>query len=137
MITVTGTQILMHLIGDYIFQFDYQALGKKKPGSKHAIQCLTHCLTYTIPFLFLTRDIWALILIMTTHYLIDRTHIVSRFICWKNNLILDGMTPYSFEGSKSNMGHHPSRPPFISVWLGIITDNILHITINAIILSFA
>jgi len=56
MIIVTGTQLLMHLIGDYVIQTDHQALNKKKPGTNNALLCLTHCITYILPFILMKKE---------------------------------------------------------------------------------
>ena len=66
--------ILAHFIGDFIFQNDWMANGKKKNNWI----CLVHVITYMIPFLFCAFTWIQLLLIAVQHYAQDRTNI----ICW-------------------------------------------------------
>lgn len=120
--------ILIHLFADYWLQNDWMALNKKK---KFYI-ALIHSIIYTIPFLLLTRNILALLIICITHAIIDHTDIVYKlnriknwdfYGCfgWDDKLIKDG---------------YSDRPIFIRVWLIIIQDNILHLIINYLALKY-
>jgi len=79
---ITATQLLCHLVGDWVLQSDWQARHK----TKSTPICLFHCLLYTLPFLFLTREPWALGAIMATHFLIDRFYL-GRYVVWLHNFI--------------------------------------------------
>ncbi len=81
-------QLIIHGIGDYFLQTDYQALNKKKKGLLGFWACLMHCITYSLPFLFIGS--WkATIIIFVTHFIIDRTNIVAYALAIKNgNYIL-------------------------------------------------
>jgi hypothetical protein len=94
---------MAHFLGDFIFQNDFMAAGKKKSNWI----CLLHIVTYLIPFLFCGLAPWQLILIGIEHYAQDRTN----FVVWFMNL----------KGSKLF-----AQPP-MAPWSIIVTDNILHI----------
>jgi hypothetical protein len=36
----------------------------------------------------------------------------------------------------SNTGYHDSKPPWLTVWLMIITDNVMHVCINTFAIIF-
>ncbi len=66
--------LVAHLLGDWIFQTDYQALNKARGGLNRAL--ITHCLTYTLTFMpvFWLSGIslgW-LAFIFVAHVFIDR-----------------------------------------------------------------
>jgi hypothetical protein len=117
-------QLLLHLFGDFILQNDWMALNKKKQGYSGTIACLVHTLTYAIPFLLIGSWL-AVIVIGLTHYIIDRGHLVEKFIRFKNN-----------ETYKDNFGFMKERPFAISIWLYIIIDNIFHLIINYLAIMF-
>lgn len=117
-------ELILHGIGDYFLQTDKQALGKKLKGWYGLKCCLIHCLTYSLPFLFIGS--WkAVSVIFLTHFIIDRTNIVMWILAYKNGI-----------RTIENFGYSLERPLFISVWLFIISDNILHIICNHLALKF-
>ena len=78
-------QLILHGIGDYFLQTDFQALNKKKKGWFGFWQCLKHCITYSLPFLFIGS--WqAVTIIFITHFIIDRTNLVAYLLAIKNNV---------------------------------------------------
>jgi hypothetical protein len=103
--------ILAHLIGDYILQNDWMALGKKRSNSI----CLVHVLTYLIPFLFTGLVWWGIVLIGIEHFIQDRTNIILWFMRMKGSAKF-------------------AEPP-IAPWSIILTDNIIHILFIAFIFS--
>jgi len=130
-------QLIFHGIGDYFLQTDYQALNKKKRGWNGLKQCLIHCTTYSLPFLFIAS--WkAVLVIWITHFAIDRTNFVSYALAWKNRTIYYGHNyfPNSKKYDISNFGFSKERPFAISIWLNIICDNILHIICNYIAILY-
>lgn len=126
----TANQLLAHLIGDYIIQFDSQAVTKKEPTLKGATACASHAITYALPFLYLTTSWKALLFIIVTHFLIDHSQFVAKFIWWKNNMF---KTNYEFKDSICGFAN--TRPQYLAVWLCIIIDNILHLVLNAIAIN--
>lgn len=136
-------QLILHGIGDFWLQTDWQALNKKKSGCLGFWACLKHCITYSLPFLFIGS--WqAVLVIFITHFIIDRTNLVAYLIAIKNNTTkqvddiqnYSGDYEHSWKYDISNFGFHPERPFSISIWLYIICDNLLHIICNYIALKY-
>jgi len=134
-------QLIFHGIGDYFLQTDWQALNKKKKGKSGFWACFTHCLTYSLPFLFIGS--WkAVLVIFASHFLLDRTNLVAYLLAIKNNVKkVDSpeikkwwLLPYKYD--ISNFGFGLERPFAITIWLYIITDNLLHIICNFLALKY-
>lgn len=153
---ITGDQLLAHVVGDYILQSDWMANSK----TKSSWPALAHVLTYMLPFLFLTRSLPALAFIVGTHFIIDRWRL-ARYICWIKNFLQPrfAWTRTCSCGSTEKCGHdcgqpvtsqvrnypwsecvgtgyHKDRPPFMAVWLMIITDNAMHVLLNGLALKY-
>lgn len=118
-------QLLLHLIGDYIVQNDWMALNKKKPGRLGFFACLVHCITYSVPFLLITDNLYQFAVIFVTHFIIDRWHLVDWFLAIRNGV-----------NHIDNFGFSTERPGYISIWLYIITDNVFHVLINFLALTY-
>lgn len=133
-------QLILHGIGDYFLQTDKQALGKKLKGWYGFKCCLFHCITYSLPFMFIGT--WqAVLAIFFSHFIIDRTNLVAYLLAMKNNVkrtVVKGMTKYRFPYMYNidNFGFGLDRPFAISIWLYIICDNILHIICNYLALMY-
>lgn len=153
---ITANQLLCHGVGDYLLQSDYMAQMK----TKDLRVAFLHATFYSLPFLLLKPSLAALLVITCTHAVIDRYRL-ARYVIWLKNwiapawllscgckdaVVLDTgfdsccnrcgkrsirQRPFS---ECSATGNDPSRPPFLAVWLLIITDNILHVLINALAL---
>lgn len=113
-------QLLVHLFADYWLQNDWMALNKKS----NFLIALLHSVVYTIPFLLLTQSLIALLVIYITHALIDGTNIVNKLNQIKN---------WNFS---TRTGYGKDRPDWISIWLIIIQDNILHLIINYLAIQY-
>jgi hypothetical protein len=118
-------QILARLVGDYILQNNWMANTKTKRNFIGQLACLLHVMTYMIPFLFLITNLWQLLLIVVTHYFIDRYRLAVYWIKF-----------YNWNWNSNNYGFPDKTPTFMSVWLMIIIDNVFHLLINYLILSF-
>ena len=141
-------KLIFHGIGDYFLQTDFQALNKKKRTWLGFRMCLKHCITYSLPFLLIGS--WkAVLVIFVTHFIIDRTNLVSYCLAWKNNVkkyLIHDQQGYLKETSKdeatvvtydiSNCGLPLDRPFAIAVWLNIISDNLLHLICNYFALTY-
>ncbi len=114
------TELLAHLVGDYILQNDWMALGKYR--SKWI--ALGHGLMYSFPFLFLPHSVTAIWIIGLSHAAIDH---------WKMANWISQIKNWNF---KTPDGFDPSRPIWLTVWLGIITDNTVHLLINHFALRY-
>jgi hypothetical protein len=123
---ITADQLLAHAIGDYVIQSDWMATTKTKQSFAAAV----HAVSYAIPFLLLTTAWAALAFIITTHFVIDRWRL-ARFVNWAKNWLGPGNRPWA---ECSATGATPEKPPFLAVWLLIITDNVMHVVLNGIAL---
>jgi hypothetical protein len=128
---ITGDQILAHLIGDFIFQSDWMATNKKD----RITPCVAHVLTYTIPFLFLTLSPAALLVICSTHFVIDHWKI-PQMLVWTKNWLLAPAKDRKTWAACSFTGYSPDRPVWLTVWLLIVCDNTIHLVINALSLRY-
>ena len=118
---ITADQILAHLVGDYILQSHWMAQEK----TKQSLAAAVHAITYTVPFVLLTRNPAVLALICLPHFVIDRFR-VARFLVWLKN-------GYAFRGEvPTATGYRDDVPPWLSVWLLIIADNTLHLFCNGL-----
>ena len=121
-------QLLLHLLGDYIIQTDYQAVNK----TKNIRIALLHAITYTLPFLLITTNIYTLLVICATHCIIDRYRLARYIIYYKNKL-----SDFSIKWEDCEQtGFHKDRPIWLTVWLLIITDNTIHLIINYLSLKY-
>ena len=117
-------QIILHVLGDFIFQSSWMADNKKKLNLKGEFACQAHCISYSLPFLFIGS--WrAVLVIYATHYIIDRTNIVAWFLAYRNGV-----------KTVDNYGFSQEQPYAMSLWLYIITDNFFHIVCNFLALTF-
>jgi len=126
------TQLILHLIGDYVTQSDWMANNK----TKRSWPALCHAFVYSLPFLLLTQSPAALVVIFGTHFLIDRFRL-ARHVVYAKNILLSPHRPCDREyndrwkwANCSGTGYPSDTPPWLAVWLLIAADNTLHIAIN-------
>jgi hypothetical protein len=149
--------LLCHLVGDFWLQSDWCALNKAKKGWEGFFACLIHCLIYTSCFLLLTFSWKALLFIFATHFILDRFPIIIKKFIWLKNHIGPTMeyppfhwcdstgyyddSPYNrwadrpIKGESAFAKYGNRRPFFITIWLYIISDNVLHLIFNYIALT--
>lgn len=143
------TQLLLHLWGDYILQSDWMAQNK----TKDSLAALAHCLTYSAGFVLLRPTFAAWLIIFGTHFLIDRFRL-ARYVVWATNWlgpIQEMKLAHPQTGVETHFvntcrtppweyckatGCPPSVPAWMAVWLMIIADNTLHLTINYLSLRY-
>ena len=125
---ITADQLVCHAVGDYILQSDWMANEK----TKRSLAALIHVVTYALPFLFLRPSALALAVIVSTHFVIDRWRL-ARFVCWAKNRPWPGTGPWA---ECAATGYPAERPPWLSTWLLIIADNIMHVVINGLALAY-
>lgn len=122
-------QLILHLIGDYVLQTDKMAM-LKTTDERYA---MLHAFVYTVPFyLFLDISVMAFMVIFVTHAIIDRYRL-ARYVIFGKNWLHDRSLKWV---DCSNTGFHHSRPDWLTVWLLIITDNTLHLTINYLAIAY-
>lgn len=115
--------LILHLLGDYVFQTDRMATEKINKGR----MALLHAFVYSVPFyLFLDLSVPAFLVIFLSHAVIDRYRLAKYLIFCKNKVHDWSL---NWEDCKDT-GFHKDKPIWMSVWLMIITDNTMHLTIN-------
>jgi len=125
---ITADQLLAHAVGDYVLQNDWMASAK----ATRSLATLAHAATYLLPFLLLTTNPKTLLAIGGTHFIIDRFRL-ARYLIWVRN--------YPWRDSKPwvecrDTGFAPGLPPYMAAWLMIIVDNVIHIVINGVALTY-
>jgi hypothetical protein len=129
--------LLCHFVPDFWLQTDWMAMNK----SRKSWNCFVHVLIYTSCFLILTTSWKALLFIGATHFILDRWHtILKRMIWWKNHFPTFKYPPFNYcntSGYYEAAVHFYGKPRlfFITMWLYIIQDNILHLICNLIALT--
>jgi hypothetical protein len=119
---VTGLGIVLaHLVGDYLLQSHWMATCK----TQRWWPAVAHGLTYTLSYLLVTQSPWALLVIASTHIVIDRYRL-ARHVVWLKNQ----MAPASHRPPRTATGYSEDVPPWLAVWLLIVADNTLHLLIN-------
>lgn len=133
-------QLILHLIGDYITQSDWMANGK----TSRYLPAMVHATVYSLPFLLLKPSWLAFVAILVTHFFIDRFRL-AKYVVFAKNFI---GTPHGGDDGRgkcdcgiewadcSATGYPSKTPPFLAVWLMIIADNTMHLTINYLSLRY-
>jgi hypothetical protein len=116
-------QLLLHGVGDYLTQTSWMATNKKNKGLIGFLACFVHCSIYALPFLLIGSPL-AVLVIFLTHFTIDRSHLIERYIAFINR-----------GDPKVNFGYPADRPIFLTLWLYIIVDNMFHLLCNYAALS--
>lgn len=127
---VTADQFLCHAIGDYVLQSHWMATEKTKSW----LVALIHAAAYSLPFVLLTRSLPALAVILLTHAAIDRLRLAVYVVRVKNVFL--GRFGERWATYQTPLGMPADVPPFLSVWLFIIVDNVLHVLINGAALKW-
>ena len=139
---ITADQLLCHILGDYVFQSHWMATNK----TKSSVAALCHVLTYAVPFLFLKPSVAAMVIIIGSHFVIDRWRL-ARLVVWSKNWLCpfwDNYEPSKPIGERykwntpypTPTGFTPNTPAWLATWLLIIVDNVLHVLINGLALKY-
>lgn len=126
---ITADQLVAHAVGDYILQSDWMANEK----TKRSTAAFAHAFTYTLPFFLLTQRPVPLLVILGSHFVIDRWRL-ARYVVWAKNWLAP--TRNLSWKECTGTGYAPDRPPWLAVWLLIIADNTLHVICNGLALRF-
>lgn len=116
--------LLAHLVGDYVIQSHWMAIEK----TKRWWPAIVHAVTYGLPFLVVTHSPLALVTIVVTHAVIDRYRLARHVVWLKNQFAPANARPQWADASTT--GYPAETPAWLAVWLLIIADNTLHLTIN-------
>lgn len=126
----TGIQLVLHLIGDYLTQSDWMANEK----TQRLWPAICHATVYSLPFMLVTLSPLALFVIWATHVVIDRYRLAI-YVCYaKNFLAPKGHWPVWANCYQT--GYDAGKPAFLSIWLMIIADNVMHIVINGLAVRY-
>lgn len=117
--------VLAHLCGDYFLQSHWMANEKVKRWWP----ALVHGFFYTLPYIFVTQSILALIVIGSTHAVIDRYRL-AKHLGWVKNQIGPRKSRPTFAEAMANGGYTASTPAWLAGFLLFITDNTMHLLIN-------
>lgn len=101
--------------------------------TKSHFPALCHALVYSLPFLLLRPSWTAWIVILVSHFAIDRYRL-ARYVVWAKNFLAPKGSNFSWEACRNSFGYPPDRPIWLAMWLMVIADNILHISINGLAL---
>ena len=152
-------ELLAHLIGDYVLQNHWMAMRK----THSFIVALVHGFFYALPFIILFEPSWwQILLIQGSHVLIDYFRVASwwkRFwgvgeIGWLPGKLLPliGYKPIvKHSGNDDNAEtsivlarNFPASndiidraPVYLDIWLLILIDNTLHLSINHLVLGWS
>jgi Protein of unknown function (DUF3307) len=121
--------LICHMVGDYVLQTD--AMAQRK--TRDSLWCAFHALTYGMVFLVVRPSPAALVVVIVTHFLIDRFRL-ARYVIAVKNATTDPANARAFFASPT--GYLAETPPWMAVWLFIACDNTLHVAINAAALMF-
>lgn len=119
---------MAHLVGNYVLQSDWRVQEK---GSSN-LAAFVHVVFYTLPFLLITQAPIALAIIAGTHFVIDRWRL-ARALIWAKNRPWPGSRPWA---ECKATGYPPNLPVWMSTWLMILVDNIVHILINGVAIHY-
>ena len=126
------TQLILHLIGDYVLQSQWMAENK----TKSSFAAAAHAITYSLPFLILQPSWAAFAVILGTHFLIDRFSL-AKYVVWAKNFLLSPHKPCDLSyierwrwANCRATGYPSDLPPWLAVWLLIAADNTIHLAIN-------
>lgn len=114
-------EFLAHMLGDYVIQTDHMAARKTQAHGP----AIAHALTYTLPFLAITRRWQPLTVIAVTHAVIDRYRL-AKHVCWAKNQA----APAEWRPPHTATGYSADKPDWMAVWLLIFADNTMHGLIN-------
>src|SRR3954466_8408481 len=78
----TADQLVAHAVGDYVLQSDWMAQRK----TKKFLIALVHAVAYCLPFLLITQSWKALVIIVSTHAVIDRFRL-AKYVVWAKNVM--------------------------------------------------
>lgn len=120
--------VLGHLIGDYIFQNDWMAEGKKKHKGLGWVTCLVHCVLYTLAVCVIMWNFelrWVAIVFLS-HFLIDKFS----FVDWYSNLIGSrGISSFLEDEENQTFTPHIGLRAGLTIFVYVVRDNTFHLMI--------
>jgi hypothetical protein len=123
--------LIAHLIGDYVLQSHWMAVEKVHRW----FPAIVHGVCYSIPFLFITHSVWALLVIGGTHIVLDHYR-AAKYVVWFKNLMGPKNARTRWADINVNGGFQPGVPSGLATALLIIVDNTIHLLINSAALTW-
>lgn len=124
-----ASAIVGHLVGDYLLQNDWMALGKKE----NCYVCMLHALLWTLCVCLFAgwplQGAWIAPILFVTHFIQDHTNIVSWWmrLKWKDQsrFMQNDQLERHFTNVNNQLVYalHPGLGP----WSIIVVDNVWHI----------
>lgn len=125
------TQLLCHLFGDFALQSSWMANNK----TKRWFPATVHACVYFIPFFIVLRpSLMASVVMVVTHIVIDRFRL-AKYVTFASQHLAP-VNDWKSWSDCSNTGYHKDVPVWLATWLMIIVDNTIHLSINALALSY-
>ena len=136
--------LLLAFVGDYITQGN--RISQEK--TKRFLPAFIHATIYSLPFLVVCWS-WTWFILWISHFFIDRYRLAVYVVRLKNfsfglecieTKIPEGLS-YKYKWvfrmpDASNFGFPKEVPAFMSIWLMIIVDNVIHVCINSMCIYF-
>lgn len=117
-------QLLLHVLGDYLFQNDWIAKNKSLPTKEGYLACVVHVSIYGLAFSVIAPSISSLLIIVLSHFIIDK---------WRLAKFWFKLVNWNW---KSDYGFNDDKPFAIAIWLLFIADNWFHVFINYLAIKF-
>lgn len=111
-------QLIAHLFGDFVFQNDWMAKHKNLYTIEGWGACIVHCLFYSLPFLFVTLNPISILLIISSHFVIDKFSLAKH---WNDIFKVGARLPDIF---------------WIKTYLIFMVDMAFHLACNFLIIKY-
>jgi hypothetical protein len=118
--------LLGHLIGDYLLQNNWMALGKSKHNGLGWFTCTVHCLLYTVAVVAMTQTVsvsWCSA-VFASHFFIDKFSLAEAYL-----KAINGRSLERFMAARENQTYSPHialRAGF-DVLVYTVVDNTMHL----------
>lgn len=118
--------LLGHLVGDYLLQNNWMALGKGKHNGLGWFTCIIHCMLYTVAVCLLmwNWDTSWVIAVFFSHFIIDKFGLPELYL-----KIIRGRSLQQFLNDEENKEYSPYialRAGFY-IFVYVVTDNTMHL----------
>lgn len=118
--------LLGHLVGDYLLQNNWMALGKSKHNRLGWLTCAVHCTLYTVAVCLLMwnwQTVW-IVAVFLSHFVIDKFGIPELYL-----KLIRGRSLQHFLNNEENADWSPYiglRSGFY-IFVYVVADNTMHL----------
>lgn len=126
------SQLICHLIGDYVIQNHWMAQNKVKAW----LPAIIHATLYMMPFLLLGPSPLAFVVMWGTHLLIDRFRLARYWVEFYGVGNTGDLWMVMKHDRLRDLPPKERAPDWLAVWLLIIVDNTFHLAINFLSLAY-